>query len=345
MLAAGLVIAAVVEGIVADALLDALGTAVLVPTVLIRRSHPLLAVAIVFGGSSVTTLVVGRSFPEQTTLAFLLLLPFSLLRWGSGRDAVLGAVLMLGKVGLSAALGLLPVGEALAGCLILFCAMAFGAALRYRTRARIRELDQVKLLERERLARDLHDTVAHHVSAMAIRAQAGIATAATNPDAAVDALRVIDAEAARALDEMRGVVRLLREDGAVAERSPGPRAGDLTALATQDKPAVGVELVGDVDGLPAPVSAAIFRVAQEAVTNARRHARHATRVDVRVVVDDTAVRLSVRDDGGGSAPGIPGYGIVGMVERAGLLGGTCEAGPGPGGWTVTAVLPRTGATT
>jgi signal transduction histidine kinase len=104
-----------------------------------------------------------------------------------------------------------------------------------------------------------------------------------------------------------------------------------------------VTIAGDVDSLPSPVSAGIYRLAQEAVTNAQRHARHVTRIEVRVEADDHTVRLSVRDDGDppGRAAGSPGYGLLGMAERAELLGGTCEAGPAPDrGWAVTAVLPR-----
>jgi signal transduction histidine kinase len=263
------------------------------------------------------------------------------VRWGSGREVVLGAAFVLGKLGTSAALGYLSLGDTVAGVIVLFTAMALGAAFRYRAKARTRELDQVKLLERERLARDLHDTVAHHVSAMAIRAQAGIATAAADPDAAVDALHVIDAEAARALDEMRGMVRLLRAEGP-ADLSPGPRVTDLEGLASNTRPEVSVAVVGDADALPAPVGAAVYRLAQEAVTNARRHAKHATRIDVRVVVDETTVRVRVSDDGvPRPSSGSPGYGLTGMIERASLLGGSCEAGPGTDrGWTVSAVLPR-----
>ena len=225
-------------------------------------------------------------------------------------------------------------------------------ALRYRAGARLRELDQVKLLERERLARDLHDTVAHHVSAIAIRAQAGLATAASHPDAATDALRVIEAEASRALAEMRAMVRVLRRRP--AGRRPGARAArvaDLEQLAGRRprRPGVDVGVSGDLDDLPPSVGAAIYRLAQESVTNARRHARHATRIEVRVAADDTSVRLRVSDDGdtGAVRPAAPpGYGLIGMIERADLLGGTCEAGPDPDrGWTVTAVLPRTGAAT
>ncbi|MEU4805529.1 histidine kinase [Actinosynnema sp. NPDC023587] len=315
----------------------------LTPVLLWRRSRPLPAVAVAFGASAALTVVLGREFPEQGAMVYLLLLPFSLLRWGSGREAVLGTALMLGKVGLSAGLGHLPPADALAGVLVLALALALSAAVRYRSRERVRELDQVKLLERERLARDLHDTVAHHVSAMAIRAQAGIALAPTHPGAAVDALRVIDAEAARALDEMRGMVRILRREP--LDPTPGPRVAELGRLASRTWPVVEVEVVGDADDLPSPVDAAVYRLAQEAVTNARRHARHATRIAVRVEVDATSVRLRVNDDGVPHATGPPGYGLTGMIERADLLGGTCAAGPDPErGWTVTAVLPRTAGT-
>jgi signal transduction histidine kinase len=314
----------------------------LVATLLWRKSNPLLMVAIAFGVCGLTPLLVGEEFPKQNVLVYLVLLPFALFRWGSGREAVLGVAIMLAKLGFSAALGYLRLTEAIGGVVILSTAMAFGAAIRYRARARTRELDQVKLLERERLARDLHDTVAHHVSAMAIRAQAGIATAGADPDAAVDALRIIDAEAARALDEMRGVVRILRTD---AELTPGPRIADLAQLVSRTGPSVEVEVIGDTDDLPSPVGSAIYRLAQEAVTNARRHAKHATRIDVRVVVDETSVRLCVSDDGLLRQSKSTGYGLTGMKERATLLGGTCEAGPNTDrGWTVNAVLPRMATT-
>jgi signal transduction histidine kinase len=208
----------------------------------------------------------------------------------------------------------------------------------------VRELEQVKLLERERLARDLHDTVAHHISAMAIRAQAGLAASAARPDAAAEALQLIESEASRALTEMRTMVRVLRQNEPV-DLAPNPRIADLPQLAGRSHvgPTVDVEVVGDVDDLPPSVGTAIYRLAQESVTNARRHARHATRIEVRVVADDRSVRLRVSDDGESAArpDAVQGHGLIGMIERAGLLGGTCEAGPNPDrGWTVTAVLPR-----
>jgi signal transduction histidine kinase len=108
---------------------------------------------------------------------------------------------------------------------------------------------------------------------------------------------------------------------------------------------VDVELSGDLAGLPPAVDAAVFRLAQEAVTNARRHAQHAGVVRVRVRGDADEVRLTVDDDGHGTgAPGPGGFGLVGMAERAKVLGGTMHAGPRDGGgWSVAAVLPRHGS--
>ncbi len=130
--------------------------------------------------------------------------------------------------------------------------------------------------------------------------------------------------------------------------SPQRGVADIERLAhgAGDKPRVDVKLSGDLDRLRPSVEAAIYRIAQESITNALLHARHATRIDVCVTGDDECVRLTVRDDGvagpfdAGSASG---YGLVGMTERATLLGGMLEAGPSPGkGWTVDAVLPRSG---
>ncbi len=350
VLVAAVVVGALVEGILrADLpwrpLVVGLAVAI-APTLLWRRTSPLLMAAIAFGACEVVGLVIGGD-PQLNALAFLLILLYSLVRWGSGRELVIGSAAVLTKVTVSFALGQLTVTDTIGGLVVLTAAGASAAALRYRARARGRELDQVKLLERERIARDLHDTVAHHVSAIAIRAQAGLATAPARPEAAVEALRVIEAEASRTLAEMRGMVRALRGTDQ-AERAPGPRVHDLAQLAgtASDGPLVDMQLVGDLDDLPVPVGAAIYRLAQESVTNARRHARHATRIEVRVAADERAVRLRVSDDGD-AAPGraaSPGYGLVGMVERAGLLGGTCEAGPNPDrGWTVTAILPRMAA--
>ncbi|MEV4246765.1 histidine kinase [Streptosporangium canum] len=322
----------------------------LVPTLLWRRTRPLPMVAIAFATTSLAPLLTDGDSAETYTMTYLLILVYSLFRWGSGREVTLGSTIMLVAVSLSLFFGRITPGDLVGAFAVMFSAMALGGALRYRAGARTRELDQIKLLEREQLARDLHDTIAHHVSAMAIRAQAGLATSESRPNAATDALRVIEVEAARALDEMRAMVRILRRDQP-ADLAPGRRVADLEQLASQGRsgPSVDVEISGAIDGLPPSVEAAIYRLAQESVTNAQRHARHATRIEVRVTADDTSVRLRVSDDGDSSsirpaAP--PGYGLIGMIERADLLGGTCEAGPDPDrGWTVTAVLPRSGTAT
>jgi signal transduction histidine kinase len=317
----------------------------LTPTLLWRRSRPLLMVAIVFGVSAAVPLVTGGEQLGQYGMLYLLLLPYSLFRWGSGREILLGSVIISANVLAAMALRQTTVTDTIGGLAVLFGTAAIGSALRFRTAARVRLLDQVKLLERERFARDLHDTVAHHVSAMAIRAQAGIAMAATQPAAATEALHIIEAEASLALAEMRAMVRVLRTDQP-AELTPSPRIADLATLAGRPRggPAVEVDISGDLAGLPASIETAIYRLTQESVTNARRHARHATRIEVRIGADDSAVRLRVTDDGdhGPGAGTSPGYGLVGMFERASLLGGVCQAGPNTGrGWTVTATLPRT----
>ncbi len=351
-LVAALVAAAVLEGLLRPdvpwRVLSIVLTVGILLTLLWRRTRPLLMIALAFIPATVVTLVIGTDTPSLDVVAFVLLLIYALFRWGSGRAMVIGAAIVLGRLVLYYATEPVVVEDVLGSLAVLLAVSAVGLAVRFRVRARSRELDQVKLVERERLARDLHDTVAHHVSAMAIRAQAGLVTAEAQPGAATEALRDIEAEASRALAEMRALVRVLRTNEP-AELTPGPRIADLAQLAGPSRggPTVDVELAGDVDGLSPPVSAAVYRLAQEAVTNARRHARHATRIAVSVAADEQTVRLSVNDDGETStarSPASAGYGLTGMVERAGLLGGTCQAGPDPGrGWTVTAVLPRVAA--
>ncbi|MFD6139134.1 sensor histidine kinase [Promicromonospora sp. NPDC060271] len=351
---AGAVIEAVTRTDVQGRWLELATVVVLAPTLLWRRTHPLRAVVVAFVASTVPALVLGRDLAFASNI-FMLVLAYALFRWGSGREMVLGAAVVLAKMGTNAALGFLTLADVGIGCLILGATFALGLALRYRSGARRREREQVVLLERERLARDLHDVVGHHISAVAVRAQAGIAVSRTDPGAAADALRVIEEQASRALAEMRTLVRVLRSDelrpdegggGAheADELAPGPTLADVERLADPALPRVEVDLEGDPARVSAAVGGAVQRIAQESVTNARRHARGATRITVRVTVGETTVRLRVSDDGGvpvSVAHG--GYGIAGMRERAALLGGTLDAGPDAAGWTVEAVLPLPGA--
>jgi signal transduction histidine kinase len=360
MLVALIVLVAVLEASLRTDLSQPLLAAVIVvamaPTVLWRRTRPLLMLAIAFGVMAIAGLLLGESI--LYTSVFVLVLPYALFRWGDGRALVVGCAVLVPNLAVSVLRGG-DFGDLLGEIALTVIVVTLGVALRYRARARMRELDRAKLLEREMLARDLHDTVAHHVSAIAIRAQAGLATAALKPDAATDALSVIAAEASRTLAEMRSMVRVLRQ-GEAPELAPGRTLSDIEQLASAEQiggtepvgdagpgdPRVDVRVTGDTKSIPPTVAAAVYRLAQESVTNARRHARGASLIDVVVEADAGGVRLRVTNDGDAGPATSPGYGITGMTERAALLGGTLEAGRAPdGGWVVSAVLPRVGWTT
>jgi hypothetical protein len=313
-----------------------------IPVLLWRRTHPLLATAVGFGGAMVLhipMIVDDVADVGLNSMAILLLLPYALYRWASGPEALVGTAIVAVPAGLAFATSE-TLGDVIGGATVLVAAFALGAAMRYRAVARQREVQQVRTLERGELARELHDTVAHHVSAIAIQAQAGRAVAATDPASAVEALAVIEAEASRTLYEMRTMVRVLR-DGEAADYAPQRGISDLDEL-TRMSPVVRVRLGGDLAGLPQPVEMAVYRICQEAVTNAIRHSLNATAVTVEVTGDVGVVRLRVHDDGEAARPATTvGYGLLGMAERAKLLGGACQAGPDPvGGWTVEAALPR-----
>ena len=350
--AAAIAVSGVLEVILREDLmlpwLSVLVTVGLAPTLLWRRTHPFAVVALAFGVATVVDiglLVAGASTLEMHTTIYFLLLPYSLFRWGSGREAAGGLVIILVAATFAILVSATGPADAVGGTAVLISAFALGLSVRTQHGARERRFEQVKAEERVQLARELHDTVAHHVSAIAIRAQAGRALAATSPSSPLEALEVIEEEASRTLAEMRAMVRVLRNQEP-ADYTPQPGVADLDRLAaaTSTGPRVEVTLSGDLTGLPAAVDAAVFRIAQEGVTNALRHARNATRVDVRVDGDAGSVRVHVVDDGDPSpaqlVPG-SGFGLTGMVERATLLGGTCRVGPCPGrGWAVDASLPR-----
>lgn len=357
LLVAALVVAATVETSVRDdlawrgaSLAVTIGAAFLLPW---RRVHPLAVVALGFGTMSAVesaSLLQDVEWEGLTTAIFLLVLPYALTRWGSGREVGAGLLVMAVPLALTAVTGD-PAGDTVGGAAVLLLACAIGFAVRYAGELRAEEIAGLRSREREALARELHDTVAHHVSAIAVQAQAGRVVAATRPGAAAEALSVIEEEAARALEEMRSMVGTLRRaDGADLRPQQGVR--DLRRLERHGEgsgPRVVVTIAGDVDVLRPSVDAACFRLAQEAVTNALRHARHVSEVQVRIDGEDGHVRITVDDDGRGGGPATsptPGFGLVGMAERAELLGGTFDAGPRPGGgWTVVATLPRRASTT
>ncbi|WP_427117220.1 sensor histidine kinase [Pseudarthrobacter scleromae] len=315
-----------------------------------RRTHPLAAVTVSFGtltAVDVARILAGEDAGLLTSIGGVLVLAYALFRWGSGREAAIGLVVILVWLVITHIADPTSQADVVGAFAFFLFAAALGAAIRYHAYARTRDIDEARAREREQLARDLHDTIAHHVSGIAIQAQAGRAVATSHPERATEALVVIEDAASRTLTELRSMVGVLRASEGV-DFAPGPGVADLPRLAGQAEggPRVDVELSGELDDLSPVVGAALYRLAQESVTNARRHARCATRVAVRVVGDAEQVRLTVDDDGAASTAGggPSGYGLVGMRERARLLGGTFHAGPSAGGgWRVEAMLPRAGA--
>jgi signal transduction histidine kinase len=314
-----------------------------------RNRHPLATSAAAVGSLlalDVAALMVVGARVELNTAAFVLVFPYAVFRWGSGREAVIGAVMMSVAWLVSIWTNPMTVGDAIGGAAVVTIPAAVGAAVRAHATTRRRELDAARMRERERLARELHDSVAHHVSAIAVQAQAGQTVAATAPAAVLDALAAIEVAASQALAEMRTTVRALR-DGSEDPMEAQPGVADMRRLATVGDGSVSVviRLDGDLENLAAPVDLAVYRLAQEAVTNAVRHARRATSVEVRVEGDERTVRLTVTDDGEPTRESAAGYaegfGLEGMRERVAVLGGTISMGPRRSrGWLVDVTLPR-----
>ncbi|CCG02457.1 histidine kinase dimerization/phosphoacceptor domain-containing protein [Blastococcus saxobsidens] len=144
---------------------------VLAPVLLWRRTRPLLVFVVWFGVLAVLGIVTGDGDGLYSAAFGLLLLPYAIVRWGSGVQAVAGLGVLLVSAVASMVLSPASPGDAIGGSAILLSSLALGAAARYRSRARAGELDQVAPRERENLARDLHDTVAHYVSAIAVRSR------------------------------------------------------------------------------------------------------------------------------------------------------------------------------
>ncbi|MGI5191960.1 sensor histidine kinase [Promicromonospora sp. CA-289599] len=317
----------------------------LMPALLWRRSHPLVAALAGWSGAgllSVLQLTTHSGDLGLYSMMVVLVLLYSVVRWGSGREMVLGAAFVAAVVTLGMYASAGGWTDVFGGSVLLLSLVALAAVFRYRADLWHRRQHEIRNQERVALARELHDTVAHHVSAIAVQAQAGGVVAGLQPEKAAEVLAAIESEASLTLTEMRSMVRVLREEEAVAY-SPQPGVADLPALARADAtPTVEVSLDGSSARLAGPVDAALYRLAQESLTNALRHARGATRVGIDVRREGDAVRLRVSDDGR-TEPGPvpePGFGLLGMTERAHLLGGSLSAGPVPaGGWVVEAVLP------
>ncbi|MGW0210170.1 sensor histidine kinase [Streptomyces sp. NPDC003233] len=195
--------------------------------------------------------------------------------------------------------------------------------------------------ERLRIARELHDVLAHSISVINVQAGMGLALLDSDPEQARAALTTIKAASKEALGEVRQVLDTLRAPG-TAPRAPAPGLSRLPELVEQAATAgLTVEIEGEPPQLPPGADLAAFRIVQEALTNVVRHSgsRHAR---VRFAHDGEALRLRIDDDGPatGADAGGSGNGLAGMRERAAALGGTIEAGPrADGGFRVLAVLP------
>jgi len=235
------------------------------------------------------------------------------------------------------------VGEILACWLlgVIVRARREAAALAGRNAALERQAEQAAAAERARIARELHDIVAHHLSVVVL--QAAGARASGQP--AAGALQKIERSGREALTEMRRLLSVLREPREETARYPQPGVGELPALAESVRAAgLAVDLIvdGDHGTLPAAVDVSAYRIVQEALTNVLKHAGPA-HAEVAVGRVDGAVTIEVTDDGAGipaSGAQAGGQGLTGMRERVAIFGGELQAGPRPGGgYAVRARLP------
>ncbi|MDP9797219.1 signal transduction histidine kinase [Catenuloplanes nepalensis] len=199
--------------------------------------------------------------------------------------------------------------------------------------------------ERERIARDMHDILAHSISMIAVQAEAGPLLVHRDPDRAARAFDAISGTAHDALTQLRRTLGVLR--GGPDDRAPQPGLESLPALAGRARETgLAVTVTSHGEPVPAPpeVAVAVYRVVQESLTNVVRHAG-ATAARVGLTWSATSLRVAVADDGRGAAAATPsaGHGLIGMRERVSACGGTFTAGTGrTGGFTVTATFPLSG---
>ena len=232
------------------------------------------------------------------------------------------------------------------GVLVVWIAavIGIGTAVRYQfaaIQARREQVDEHRhrLAERERLriAREVHDVVAHSLAMINVQAGVAAHVADRRPEQAKEALLNIKAASASALKDLRATLAVLRSG---EDKAPAPslaQAGELIGHAR----AAGLEVSvhGEAGELPAPVDGAAYRILQESLTNVVRHADRAQHVDISFERRRGELELAVRDDGRGTAAPTPGHGLRGMCERVAALGGTFAAQPVEGGFEVRVALP------
>ncbi|AXB44573.1 sensor histidine kinase [Amycolatopsis albispora] len=226
----------------------------------------------------------------------------------------------------------------------LCAAWAAGRAVRVvrarEARREARRAEEALTGERLRIARELHDVVAHSMSLIAVKASVANHVAEQDPGEARDALRIIEETSRGTLTELRRLLGVLRSpDG--AELAPAPGIDGLGKLAEHAREAgIDVKLSVDHAELPESLSLSVHRIVQESLTNVVKHAA-AKHCEVVISVDEHNVRIEVTDDGRGPGAGSGGHGLLGMRERVMMYGGAFEAGAAPpGGFRVHARLPR-----
>ncbi|RLU83608.1 histidine kinase [Streptomyces griseocarneus] len=243
-------------------------------------------------------------------------------------------------------------GNTSAGLLVVVAALVMNRWQRENEANRRLLADRAVAAERRRIARELHDIVAHHLTTMQLMAGGARANLARNPEVAREALVSLEGSGRMALREMRQLLDVLRagdetEDELLQVAEPQPGIGDLERLVAESCRAglpTTLDVCGDERPLPPSLGLAVFRIVQEALTNARKYAV-GSRASVRLTYGADEVTVDVSDDGtgpgGGAAVGAgSGYGLVGMRERVALHGGTLDAGPlDEGGFRVAARLP------
>ncbi len=323
-----------------------------------RRTRPLITGAVVVGAEVIALFIGigGAAFLGSMVAVYSIGAHTTGVRRTRVMTAIAAAVALLFVAGWIDGLSLLD--EFISTGVVLITAFVLGDNLRRRRehlddlaeRAERAEREQGLLAEqrvaaeRTRIARDLHDVVAHSVSVMVIQAAAARRNLDESPELAAAALAAIESTGRQTMTELRSILGVLRTEAVAPDAPPAPqpslaRLDDVAGLG--DLP-VEVHVDGDLAALPDGVSATGYRLIQEALTNVRRHAGPVERVVLTVRTDADGVTIEVTDDGRGlgSLPNADGFGIVGMSERVAAAGGTFAAGPrAGGGWRVRATLP------
>lgn len=317
-----------------------------VAPLLVRRRYPRSVLAAVTAAFVVQTLVYTALLPLALAVAVYTVaasLPRRESAFASGAAAAVATLTVLALSNYHAALSYpIPLVAAWVIGDNLGTRRAYMRALEERAERleREQEAERARAVaeEQARIARELHDVIAHNVSVMVVQAAAANDVFDTQPESAREALRAIETSGRSALGEVR---RLL---GAVGgDYAPQPGLDRLDELVEQVR-AAGLEVAVSIEGtpreLPAGVDLSAYRIVQEALTNTLKHA-HATRADISLRFGDTELGVDVRDDGSGNGNGGgSGRGLIGMHERVAAFGGTLDAGPDPaGGFAVLARLP------